>query len=127
MAETITPLVPDTWDVRDEQRLPQTLQTTTVVIAHQEFEPLEAAPLGTLWNLVTVTVATPYTDESMGEDDVDDSVVDLAGAVMFNPSIRFERAEKVLADGTYFAWSLTLHVISSVTPAPEPEPLPEEE
>ncbi len=117
--------LPAEWHVIPEQRFPETISRTTVVLQHTRIERLPEAPLGHLRHTVTLTVADPHTDIAAAEDGLDDALTDLLSAIDAHSTIAWTEAEKVVHAERYVAWNLTLTVITGKPAATEPEPVPE--
>lgn len=111
--EQLTPLLPDAWSLIPNQRIPETINATTVVLKHLKIERLEEAPLGQLRNTVTLTVADPHQDQVTAENELDESVLTLCTALDALPKLNWTGAEKVLVSDTYLGWDITLTVITS--------------
>ena len=113
LATELTPLLPASWRIIPEQRMPQTLDTITVVLKHRRIERLAEAPVGNLRNEVVLTVVDPHEDWATAEDALDDAVNDVLTALDGHSQINWTLAEKVAVSDTYIGWDLTLTVITS--------------
>lgn len=104
--------LPDTWQVIPEQRFPETLSTTTVVLQHTRVEPLAEAPRGHIRNEVVLSVLTARQDIAAAEDELDDAVLEVLSSLDGHSTISWTGAEKVMHRDTYPAWNITLTVIT---------------
>jgi hypothetical protein len=107
----LTPLLPGTWRIIPNQRIPETLDVVTVVLVHQKIKPLPEAQ-GCLTNAVTLTVIDPHTDATRAEDALDDEVLALVTAIESNPQINFTEARKVSVNETYLGWDVDIEVLT---------------
>lgn len=106
----LTPLLPATWKLIPNQRMPETIDGITVVLKHLKIERLPEAPIGSLKNSVTITVADPHQDQVTAEDALDDSVLTLITALDGHSNILWTGADKVLVNNTYLGWDITVEV-----------------
>lgn len=109
----LTPLLPTGWKFIPNQRMPETISKTTVVLKHTQMERLAEAPLGQLRNTVILTVADPHQDQIRAENALDDSVLELVSAIDTLVPINWTAAQKVLVNDTYLGWDITLTVITN--------------
>ncbi|MFT4232282.1 MAG: hypothetical protein QM606_05840, partial [Leucobacter sp.] len=58
LAGELRPQLPPKWRIIPEQRVPDQITDTVVILKHTSIAKLEAAPLGKLENTVVATVAT---------------------------------------------------------------------
>ena len=116
--------LPDDWTVIPEQRFPETIAKTTVVLQHTRIERMAEAPLGHLRNEVVLSVLDPHTDIASAEDALDDAIVALLSAIDAHSTIAWTGAEKVIHREAYPAWNITLSVITSKLDEPTPESTP---
>lgn len=117
----MTPLVPATWQILPTLNTPQTIARPTVTIKHTEINPQPAAPLSdNLINEVTITVADPQQDTERAEDALDDEVLTLVYILKASDRLVWLGAKKVTIGDTYYAWDITVQVLS-VKPTPEEE------
>lgn len=105
--------LPETWSVIPEQRFPETISRTTVVLQHTRIERLPEAPLGHLRHTITLSVLDPRTDIAAAEDALDDAITTLLSAIDAHSTISWLDAEKVVHREAYPAWNLSLTVITS--------------
>lgn len=105
--------LPAGWKVIPEQRFPETISATTVILQHTRIEPLPAAPIGHLRHEVTLSVLSPFTDIAKAEDDLDDAVAAIITNLDGHDQISWTAAEKTTHNDSYGAWNITLTVISS--------------
>lgn len=108
----LTPLLPAGWTLIPNQRMPETISVTTVVLKLLKIEPLPEAPIGSLKNTVTITVADPHTDQAKAEDALDESVLTLTTALDGHKNIIWKDADKVLVNDTYLGWDISVEVIT---------------
>lgn len=113
--------LPADWAVIPEQRFPETIAKTTVVLQHTRIEKLPEAPIGHLRHTIELSVIDPRQDIAKAEDALDDALVTLIQSLDGHPAINWTGAEKTMHRDTYVAWNLTLTVITS-TPEPDEEP-----
>lgn len=118
--------LPDTWTVIPEQRFPETIAKTTVILQHLKIQRLPEAPIGNLRHEVTLSVIDPHQDIATAEDGLDDAIATLITSLDGHQSIGWTSAEKTMHRDTYAAWNLTLTVITT-TPKPAPALDPETE
>ncbi|WP_349902607.1 hypothetical protein [Parafrigoribacterium humi] len=111
--EQLTPLLPSGWTLIPNQRMPETITVTTVVLKHLEIERLDAAPLGQLRNTVVLTVADAHQNQTTAENELDESVLTLCTALDALKNLNWTGAKKVLVNDTYLGWDITLTVITS--------------
>lgn len=106
----LQPLTPDSWKWIGEQRMPTNITATTVVVKHTEMEPLAEAPVSHVRHTLTLTVASPLTDQGKAEDDLDESVTDLTMALDGHKYINWTKAAKVLIapELPYIGWDITV-------------------
>ncbi|MCC2032195.1 hypothetical protein [Microbacterium allomyrinae] len=112
--------LPDDWLVIPEQRFPETLSVTTVVLQHTRIEHLAAAPIGNLEHQVVLSVLDPHTDIAAAENALDDAVTEVIGRIDAHSRIGWTTADKVMHRDTYPAWNITLTVITGRPPLPAP-------
>lgn len=109
LRDLLKPLLPAEWEIIPEQRVPEKLEKTTVIIKLTAFERLPAAPMGSLSNEFTVTVASKHmTDQGKAEDAVDDAVLELVTAIDELVTVAWSGAKKVLVAGKYIGWDIDL-------------------
>ncbi|WP_341999388.1 hypothetical protein MRBLWH7_000798 [Microbacterium sp. LWH7-1.2] len=114
--------LPAEWHVIPEQRFPESIAKTTVVLQHVRIEPLSEAPIGHLRHEVVLSVIDPRTDIAAAEDTLDDTVTQILIRVDGLERVGWTSAEKVLHSDRP-AWNLSLFVITE-SAAPDPEPTP---
>ncbi len=107
--------LPDEWTVIAEQRFPETVSRTTVIVQHTRIEPLPEAPLGHLRHTLTLSVIDPHTDIAAAEDALDEALVEVIQALDTHASISWTEAEKVVHADRYVAWNITVTVITNKT------------
>lgn len=105
--------LPEEWLVIPEQRFPETISKTTVVLQHTRIERLPEAPMGSLRHTITLSVLDPHTDIATAENDLDDALVTLISAIDSHSSISWSSAEKTMHEARYAGWNLTLNVITN--------------
>lgn len=106
----LTPLIPSTWRIIPEQRMPDTITKTTVVLKHLRITRLPAAPIGSLDNSVVITIADPHKETAAAENALDDNVLELVTAIDGHDNISWSLAEKVNVNDTYLGWDITVAV-----------------
>lgn len=104
--------VPAKWRIIPVQRIPDQITDVTVIIKHTRIERLKAAPLGKLENSLVVTIVTPHADIERAEDELDDAVIDLLGALDGHPGLGWSSAEKVSVDEVYLGWDINMTAIT---------------
>jgi len=109
----LKPLLPTTWRIIPNQRIPETIDRVTVALKVDRIEKLPEAPLGNLRNTVILTVADPHKDQVRAENALDDAVLNVLTALDGHSNIDWTLAQKVLATETYLGWDITLTVITS--------------
>lgn len=115
LVDELTPLVNQGWRIIREQRMPETIDTITVVLKHSRIEKLPEAPMGALRNEVVLTVADPHEDIAKAEDALDDAVVDLLSVIDKHDSINWTEARKAKVNDNILGWDITLTVITTAT------------
>lgn len=108
----ITPLLPATWSIIPNQKIPETISKITVVLKHLRILPLAEASIGSLRHHVTVTVADPHGDQVLAENALDNAVLELLTALDGHSKIVWTDATKVLVNDTYLGWDISLEVIT---------------
>lgn len=106
----LKPLLPAGWRIIPNQRIPETIDRVTVFFAVTRIESLPEAPLGSLKNYVTVTVASPHQDQVKAENALDANVLKLCTALDGHKSIRWTGADKVLVKDPYIGWDITVEI-----------------
>jgi hypothetical protein len=112
LAAQLTTLLPGTWKLIPNQRMPETIDKTTVVVKLTTIEPLAEAPAGTLSNGAVITVADPHQDDVTAENALDDAVLELCTAIDAVPGMTWTKAEKVLVGQSYLGWDITASILS---------------
>lgn len=112
LAAELAPLLLVGWKVIPEQRMPDTIKSTTVVLKHLSIEKLAEAPAGHLRNEVVLTVATPHEDIAKAENALDDAVVKLLSTLDGHKTINWASAKKAQVTDAYLGWDITLTVIT---------------
>lgn len=102
----LTPLLPTTWRIIPNQRLPETIDRVTVFFSVTRIESLAEAPIGSLKNFVTITVASPNKDVVRAENALDKNVLTLCTALDGHKNIRWTGADKVLVKDPYWGWDI---------------------
>lgn len=105
----LAPLLDPAWRLVPYQRMPNTIDATTVVVKTAAFEPHPAAPIGSIGNELTVTVAAPFTDREQAEDELDVAVLELVAQLDALLRVQWTGARKVLA-GDFLAWDVTIQL-----------------
>lgn len=108
----LTPLLPSTWKIIANQRVPETFDTVAVILKHLHIETLAEAPIGSLRNRVLITIADPHTDQVRAENALDEAVLELCTALDGHSRIIWTGADKVLVTDTYLGWDITVEVIT---------------
>jgi hypothetical protein len=109
----LTALLPDGWKIIPNQKTPQTIDVTTVVVKLTTIEPLAEAPAGSLSNGAVITIADPHKDDVAAENALDDSVLALCTALDALAGITWSKAQKVLVNDTYLGWDITCSILST--------------
>lgn len=110
----LAPSWPSSWRFVPFQSMPQTIDTTTVILKHEAIDPDPKLPVGQVRNRVILTVADPHEGIEAAEDALDDAVVDLLTSLDGHRTIGWTSAEKVAVEGRYLGWDITLTVLSSI-------------
>jgi hypothetical protein len=108
----LVPLLPSGWRVIKNQRMPETLSQTTVIIKHLAIKKLADAPANHLSNEVTLTIVDHHTDQDLAENTLDEAVLTLVTALDSLPSLMFTGAKKVFASDLYLGWDIELTIYS---------------
>jgi len=104
---------PESWRLIPNQRMPEKIEQTTVILKHLRMEKLAEAPVGNLRNTVILTVADPHTDQVEAENALDEAVLTLITALDGHIRINWTLAEKVAIRDPYIGWDVTLTVITT--------------
>lgn len=110
LEQHLTPLLPSDWAVLPYQANLSTIDRVVVVLKHNKITKLPEAPMGTLANEFTVTVASPKTDMKLAEEDLDDAVLAVVTALDASLVLDWSEATKVkISDKTpYIGWDITV-------------------
>lgn len=112
LEDQLTPLLPTTWRIIPNQRIPETIDRTTVFFSLTRIESLAEAPIGSLKNYLTITVASPNKDVVRAENALDKNVLTLCTALDTHERIRWNDAEKVLVKEAYWGWDIRVEIIT---------------
>lgn len=108
----LTPLLPTSWRIIPNQRLPETIDRVTVFFSVTRIESLAEAPIGSLKNFVTITVASPNKDMVRAENALDKNVLTLCTALDGHKDMHWTDAEKVLVKDPYWGWDIRVEIIT---------------
>lgn len=109
----LKPVLPASWRIIPNQRIPETIDRITVMLSFTRIERLPEAPIGSLKNYVTITVADPHQDLVKAENALDDAVNELCTALDgLSDQLLWTGASKVLVKDLYWGWDITVEIIT---------------
>lgn len=117
--------LPSEWRQIQEQRIPATIERTTVILKHARVEKLREAPIGHLRHEVILAVFVPNRDLARAEDELDVAITEIIASIDGHSTLNWTEAQKIVTpDGQFPGWELTLTVLTGIA-TPDPPPAPE--
>lgn len=122
VTDQLKPLVPRRWDLSPYTRVPESINTPTVIVTLQKIQRLPEAPLGGQIATYLVTIVDPATDPTQADKALDDEVIDLIAALDSTrnehgfPVLRWTSAERASYADTYLAFDISVEVTLTTSP-----------
>lgn len=116
IVDTLKLSLPRHWRFITSEGMPDRIDVPTVTVRQYEIEKLPQAPTGAYRYNFTVQLLSPVTDTAKAEDQLDELLPELLLALDDIPYVLWTTATKTLVNDLYFAYGLTLSVLTTKEP-----------
>ena len=113
LAAQLQPLLPEEWVIVPGIAAAKTLLVPAVYFEYSAIEKADNWPPGHVRAVFDLVVVDPHTDLILGENAVDELVVELLVAIDQHEQVNWSSARKQAIGDSFFGWRVSVSVLAS--------------